>query len=126
MMKFKMSKETAVSWIESTVDEIKSLLEQRRIPYEDSWTKNENMLLSGVFYLHQIKFPWHEGDVVIGTLHAQDDDVINGLVSLRYPSIESYGFPWDNGDVTVFDIPERFVYELNRLYEKTVATKTLQ
>ena len=31
MMKFKLSKETAVSWIESTVNEIKSLLEQFRM-----------------------------------------------------------------------------------------------
>lgn len=122
-MQFKLSRETAVEWIESTVKEIERLLRQRQIPYENSWTRDDSMY--GVYHTHQLKFPWHEGDVVVGTLHASDDDVINGLAPLGYPSIETYKFPWDEGDITVFNSPEEFVFQLYDFYVKTVlAEKT--
>lgn len=126
-MQFRLSKETAVAWIESTVKEIKKLLIQRDIPFEDSWTRdlsNDKLFVESVFYTHQIKFPWHEGDVLVGTLHVSDDEVIAGTAPLRYPSIETWNFPWDDGDITVFDSPEEFVFKLYNLYIKIVAAKT--
>ena len=122
-MQFKLSKETAVEWIESTVKEIERLLRQRQIPYENSWTRDDSNMY-GIYHTHQLKFPWHKDDVVVGTLHAFDYEVMNGLAPLCYPSIETYQFPWDDGDITVFDSPEEFVFKLNDLYIKTVAAKT--
>lgn len=114
-MKLHLNRENVAEWVESTVDEIEELLKKEGIPYQQSWTRNESCLAD--YYLKQLLFPWHEGDVVVGTLHAHDDDVIHAIAPLRYPSIETYHFPWDEGDITVFETPEEFVATLKYLYD---------
>ncbi len=113
-MKMHLDSENIIEWVESTIDEIEELLKKENIPYQHSWTKDG--LDHGIFFIKQLTFPWHIGDVVVGTLHAFDDDVIHGIAELRYPSIETYHFPWDDDDITVFDTPEQFVAKLKNLY----------
>ena len=115
-MKLKLTGNVVANWVEKTVDEIKELLQQEEIPFNDSWTSDDTALTNGRFYKHQILFPWDEGDVVVGTLHCWDDDIIAGRVNLEYPSIETYHFPFDEGDITVFGSPREFVRKLKDYY----------
>ena len=115
-MKFKLTGNVVANWIEATVDEIKELLQQEGVPYTDSWIRDDTAYTMGRYYTHQILFPWCEGDVVIGLLHCLDDDMIGGRVDLGYPSIETYHFPWDEGDITVFSTPEEFVKKMKAYY----------
>lgn len=114
-MKLKLTGDVVANWIQSTMDEIKELLRKYEIPFEDSWIKGDRQL-GGVDAL-QLVFPWCEGDVVVGMLHPFDDVVVRGIADFTYPSIETYCFPFDNGDITVFKTPEDFVKKLNEFYE---------
>ena len=123
-MKTKMTKEEMVNWIEGAVDEIKELLQKEQIPYTDSWTRDDAVSFPTCpYYTHQLLFPWDNGDVVIGMLHCADDDIILGKRELAYPSIETYRFPWDADDITVFDTPEEFVKALKAYYISKEKTK---
>lgn len=129
-MRTKMTKEEIVNWIEDTVNEIKELLQKEQIPYTDSWTRDDTSLypMYPPYYTHQLLFPWDKGDVVIGTLHCFDDDIVLGRKQPGYPSIETYRFPWDADDITVFDTPEEFIKTLKDYYiskEETNNAKTV-
>lgn len=75
-----------------------------------------------LFYILHIDFPWtpKQADVAIGTLHCMDDELMfsdTGTVyGHRYPSIETYNFPWDMGDISVFATPEEFVNKVQEYY----------
>lgn len=55
----------------------------------------------------QITFDWNEGD---GVCHSFSYGNETG-------NIETYGFPWDNGDVSVLDIPE-FCSRVKKLWNE--------
>ena len=114
-MKLKLTGDVVANWIQSTMDEIKELLRKYEIPFAESWSKGDQQL-GGADAL-QLVFPWCKGDVVVGILHSFDDAVVRGIADFTYPSIETYGFPFDNGDITVFKTPEDFVKKLNEFYE---------
>ena len=78
------------------------------------------------YYTRQLVFPWCGGDVIFGTLHTTDWEMVNGRRLYQYPSIESYQFPWDNDDVTVFDDPFEFVSLVHELWIKTEKEKEKQ
>ena len=107
-MKLKLTGDVVANWIQSTMDEVKELLHKYGIPFEDSWSKGNRI---------QLVFPWCVGDVIVGNLHSFDDAVILGIADFTYPSIETYGFPFDHGDLTVFDTPKDFVKKLKEFYE---------
>ena len=112
-MKLKLTGNVIANWVEATVDEIKALLNKAGVPFSDSWTRDFSEYGT---YTHQILFEWCRGDVVIGNLHPKDDDVIDGRDDLTYPSIETYRFPWDEDDITVFETPEEFVEKVKSFY----------
>lgn len=128
-----MSHHDVISWVGATADLIEVYLNYYGIPYkrtttgisvfydqkmrrpEDSFNDNTQN--------QQFTFDWCEGDVVIGCMHCTDGYVQLGTVDILkhpYPSIETYHFPWDKEDITVFDSPELFVYLLANYYENNV------
>lgn len=115
-----MHEESARIWIRDTYLTIKTFLLLFHIPYEDGHRSDE--LLMAHHYTEQILFPWCGGDVVIGTLHSFDlDRMLKGFsvdekVDAIFPSIETYGFPWDHGDITVFRSPEKFIKTIVNYY----------
>ena len=130
----KMTHEELIAWVQTTFKEICFMLDLLDIPYE---TGHNNIHVDHECYIPsdkeddpkeynpQIRFPWHEGDVVVGTLHCFDDDVRLGgssILTFPYPSIESFQFPWDEDDITVFSTPAEFVEKIAELYE-TVESK---
>lgn len=128
----KMNKEQLLRIISNTTERIKILLDIKDIPYEDgthelnSFEGYEDEDPAFAVVTKQIRFPWCKGDVAIGTIHACDTDLVYGTVgSLKdcYPSIESYGFPWDDDDVTVFGDPESFVAAISEYYKDTTHGK---
>lgn len=118
MMKLKLTGNVVANWVEGTINEIKELLMAKGIPFTESFVKDDGEFIELYFYTHQLLFPWCEGDVVVGTLHCFDDEVVKGRVSFTYPSIETYHFPWDEGDITVFNTPEEFVAKLEKYYDE--------
>lgn len=116
----------------STCQVICNMLSCAHIPYElrteDMEKHAEIHHLNGKFGLHMIlhiDFPWSEnkGDVAIGTLHMSDDELMhakdgqNGCGG-RWPSIETYKMPWDDGDITVFDNPDDFMDKIQKYYDE--------
>ena len=122
-MKFSLIGNVVANWIESTVTEIKDLLIAKNIPYEDSRIMDCTDFVKDPTYTHRIRFPWCHGDVVVGTQHSCDLSIIFGDKELDYPSIETYGFPWDHDDITVFDTPKEFAEELERYYKSVKENK---
>ena len=121
----KMTAMNLYDWIDSTINEIKTLLDIHKIPYEDGAHGMDNIKgnldvdPAYAIVTKQIVFPWCKGDVVVGTLHTIDDEVITGkadICKFPYPSIETYKFPWDQDDITVFDTPAEFVRRLRGYY----------
>lgn len=116
-------------WIDSTFDLIAVMLDIVGVPYEalekpkieDTDEKSGRLAM----YSKQIIFPWCDGDVLVGTLHSLDDMTIyspaNELKRASAywtPSIESYGFPFDKGDITVYGTPQNFVKKVLKYYEE--------
>lgn len=122
-MKLNLTGNVVANWIEATVTEIKELLIAKNIPYKNSWARDDTRDTKAPLYTHQIKFPWCQGDVVVGTLHSFDMDIIHGDKELSYPSIETSGFPWDYDSITVFDTPKEFAEELERYYKSVKESK---
>lgn len=142
-MNKKMSTTQIVRWIAMAFEEIRFYLELYDIPYTECEPKiyertdtlyadNKKVLVDDEINLDyltlQFRFPWYEeGDVVIGTLHVDDDLAIDCMIELwdhAYPSIETYGFPWDNGDITVFRSPAEFARVLIQYYRAIQEGKT--
>ena len=121
----KMTKDEALRWVMQTYVDVGILLNQNNIPYEIGVIRYDPGT-QGIFSTFQYVFPWCEGDVVVGTLHAEDDYVISGISKQHCPSIETYRFPWDGNDITVFDTPEQFIQNLKTYYEETIAAKTTE
>lgn len=118
-MKFSLIGDVVKNWVDATIDELCELLHVMDIPFSLSWTRDDGRVNNPYrMYTRQIVFPWDVGDVVVGTLHIHDDDVMMGHIQLTYPSIETYNFPWDEGDITVFDRPSHFVDKLRKLYNE--------
>ena len=130
----KMTHEELIAWVQTTFKEICFMLDLLDIPYE---TGHNNLPVDCECYISsdkeddqkeynpQIRFPWHEGDVVVGTLNCFDDMVRLGRLTVLaspYPSIESFRFPWDEDDVTVFSSPVEAVRKIAELYE-TISKK---
>lgn len=122
-----MSKDMVKFWILNTTITIKTFLLLYGIPFEDGHgteaMDNPNLYQ----FTNQITFPWCEGDVVIGTLHSLDDyrimkgfDVMDEGIRQLYPSIETYHFPWDHDDITVFGSPEKFIKTIVNYYRGIV------
>jgi hypothetical protein len=114
-----IDRNTYKKFVNSTIDIIKCLLEFKGIPYKDGEEfEHFNKELPPQFfhYTKQIIFPWCDGDVVVGSLHCADFDMLSGKLVSAYPSIETYEFPWDHGDITVLDDPMEFVSRVDDYY----------
>ena len=99
------------NWIDATWNLIQAMLTLAGIPFE----KRDNHA-----HCHNLVFPWAKGaDVAIGILHSYDEEVqVNGknVIRCAYPSIETYGFEWDHGDITIFGTPEEFLKKISGEY----------
>ena len=121
MMKY--SEDTAKRWFDGTFDLICAYLDFAGVPYILGKMRTDGDVTN---YTRQICFPWCEGDVIVGCVHAIDIDILYGSFPWErhpFPSIETYRFPWDNGDITVFDSPIQFVKKIVRYYHLKMAGK---
>jgi hypothetical protein len=80
-----------------TINFIKIILDSLQIPCE----------MREIYKGYQLRFPWCEGDIAMhdGTYGAKAGDV------------ESYQFPWDDGDVTQLS-PEEATRKIIAYYEE--------
>lgn len=124
--------EAYTALVEATMYVITSQLDMLGIPYEPGYDRMSDETMPAT----QLIFPWIEfetddgervhPDVVVGSLHATDVDLCCDATLLfgnPYPSIETYRFPWDGDDITVFDTPIDFVKEVYDLYIETAGEK---
>lgn len=128
----KMNFRNIYQWINVTMGEIEVLLDIHRIPYLhgshelDSAKGGIDQDPVWAVITRQLTFPWCKGDVVVGTLHLHDNDLVAGIIDIcdsPYPSIDTYNFPWDEGDITMFDSPAEFVKKLREYYSEVNGTK---
>lgn len=111
-----MTSEAVIKWYEDTLKEIANELIARSVPFEINILAERLIMNSfmscGVvpanvaYWNPQLIFTWNEADVVVGCLHFDDDEAIRGKMDKKYPSIETMGFSFDGGDVSVFDSPK--------------------
>ena len=122
-----MNYEEARNWVDKTYKEIVDELYDRHIPFKPQAygqapsSQNDFKNAMTFYYIRNIKFPWvtDKADVAIGMLHYIDHQVVNGKVEKPYCSIETFDFPWDGDDVTVFSTPKEFADKVKALWEET-------
>lgn len=135
-----MSPTDVVKWYANTYAELVYKLAYRGVPFrlnmkvervlgEDG---HPDILMVGkvpsrvAYWNPQIIFNWDDGrhrDVVVGCMHCWDDEIIRkGMPAdpdqYQHPSIETYGFDFDEGDVTVFGTPEEAADRIAAEYRK--------
>ena len=130
-----MNYKEACEWVDRTYKEIVDELYDRRIPFKPQAygqapsSQNDFKNAMTFYYIRNIKFPWatDKADVAIGMLHYIDHQVVDGKVEKPYCSIETFDFPWDGDDVTVFSTPKEFADKVQALWRETLClndTKT--
>lgn len=82
---------------ETAINTIITTLVDNRVPF------TVNILYDGL----QLRFPWHEGDVACHS----------GTYDSNLGYVESFEFPWDNGDVTELE-PEKMALRIVNYYEE--------
>lgn len=124
--------ELGKNWVDSTFESVVCMLNFARVPYEYGFVRDGMSLgrFDASNYTKQLIFPWAKRadgeipDVVVGFLHADDLTELYGdfrkwdssWLFRPYPSIETYRFPWDDDDVTVFRNPVAFVCKVAEYY----------
>lgn len=116
-------------WVDGTYLLIVALLSRAGVPFERGEVWDDSIH----DYRRQLIFPWaktnegHIPDVLVGLVHADDLCVFvfkTASWDVRpYPSIETYKFPWDNDDITVFSCPEEFVKTVENYYHQCEHSK---
>lgn len=131
-----MNYEEARNWVDKTYKEIVDELYDRHIPFklqaygQAPSSQNDFKNAMTFYYIRNIKFPWatDKADVAIGMLHYIDHQVVDRKVEKPYCSIETFDFPWDGDDVTVFSTPKEFADKVQALWRETLClndTKTI-
>ncbi len=129
---FTEDKRSRLNWIVRTYEELVFELSKVGVPFKmcmDADRLYNDVLMpdtvtESVYWHPQLIFDWGKGkgmnqgpDVIVGFLHCTDDYLFkDGDIQNLYCSIETYRFPFDHGDITVFGTPKECAKAIHEYY----------